>query len=124
MLCVVYVCVCVCVCVTEIWGDRARNKTRHHFILLTDAADVWWCRWLWAAAASATQQQNISAASPSSAKYKTEPEERQSETQSRATRTGRTRLPLRTAEDETIEDERLTVPKKTKMSNLNETHNQ
>ena len=78
-------------------------------------------------AASATQQQTISAAFQSSSKYKTESKEQHTKEQAIARWIGRTVLPLTTIEDEDfvlmieIVDRRLTVPKKTKISNLIET---
>lgn len=77
-----------------------------------------------ASAASATQQQAISTAFLSFLKYKTESKEQQTKEQAIARWIGRTGLPLTTIEDEDfvlmmeIVDRRLTVPKKTKMSNL------
>ncbi|XP_028298344.1 zinc finger BED domain-containing protein 4-like [Gouania willdenowi] len=80
-----------------------------------------------ASAASETQQQTISTAFQSSSKYKTESKEQHTKEQAIARWIGRTGLPVTTIEDEDfvlmmeIVDRRLTVPKKTKMSNLIET---
>lgn len=74
-------------------------------------------------ATSTTQQQAISDFLRSS-KYKTESKEQQTKEQAIARWIGRTGLPLTTIEDEDFVlmmgmiDGRLTVPKKTKISNL------
>lgn len=129
-------CVRVCVCQTEIWGDWARKKKIITWFPLYSPSQIQKTSddkvdhgpsGNKANAASATQQQAISTAFLSSSKYKTESKEQQTKEQAIARWVGCTGLPLTTIEDEDfvlmmeIVDKRLTVPKKTKISNLIET---